>query len=138
MRSARLSLEQIRGVEPPSSVWETEILTVVLYLHIDSFSSMQDSTKQSNSANCHLLSYPSETTPVLAYWKYHTFPITINSYHFNPVTRSNLSHHFHTISLRGCTVLIRKCCIEMVISSKQMVTELLHSIVHSHSACTDF
>ena len=34
MRSARLSLEQIRGVEPPSSVWETEILTVVLYLHI--------------------------------------------------------------------------------------------------------
>ncbi len=30
---ARSALEQITGVEPASSVWETEVITAILYLH---------------------------------------------------------------------------------------------------------
>ena len=32
---ARSALEQITGVEPASSVWETEVMTAILYLQTD-------------------------------------------------------------------------------------------------------
>ena len=46
--SAGSALEQITGVEPASSVWETEVITAILYLHISILPHCREKCKGQN------------------------------------------------------------------------------------------